>query len=142
MERIFLTSLVVYILCIFIKTNKSLQMLQQNRYNRGNKYLKWLKTNLRKNYLSLELLIVKIPFLKFNNLVVLPLIFNTIYFVVAFTLDRKYNKEQTKVPLNFTARILRLYITTILLYVLLVVVFMFIFNTEHLNIYSSFNGIL
>ena len=47
---VFFVSLVPYFIYLFLKTTKNLQMLQQNRYNRGNKYLKWVKSNLKKNF--------------------------------------------------------------------------------------------
>ena len=52
----FWVSLVPFYFYLFLKTSKNLQMLQQNRYNRGNKYLKWMKSNLKKNFLNWDIL--------------------------------------------------------------------------------------
>lgn len=135
MKYIFLISIILYIITIVIKTNKSLQMLQQNRYNRGNKYLKWLKDNIARNYLTVDLIFLFIFFfISFRN-IILSLVFNTIYFIIALTLIRKIRKEQKKIPLKFTGRIVRLYISTCILYIIPIVLIYLFFNKNSLLTY-------
>ena len=54
----FIASLLVIFICNYEKTKKSLHMLQQNWYNDGNRYLKWLCSNLKDNFLNIELLML------------------------------------------------------------------------------------
>lgn len=120
--KIFLLSIVMYSIYFFLKTKKSLHMLQQNRYNRGNKYLKWIKDNLKKNYFNLELIVLLFPFFFFLENASLGILFNTLYFVLISITLYKNKKEQKKVPLNVTGRIKRLYFTTTLLYIVAIFV--------------------
>ncbi len=111
---VFFVSLVPYFIYLFLKTTKNLQMLQQNRYNRGNKYLKWVKSNLKKNFLNWEffgfllLFFIRRPFFEllffFYMLVLIALSFY------------EYKRSITKLPLKYTGRILRLLVTLFVLY--------------------------
>ena len=47
---------IIYLIYINIISTKSLHMLQQNRYNRGYKYVKWLLKNLKENFVNYNLL--------------------------------------------------------------------------------------
>ncbi|MGM9834181.1 MAG: UDP-N-acetylmuramoyl-tripeptide--D-alanyl-D-alanine ligase [Bacilli bacterium] len=137
MKYIFLISIILYVVTFILKTNKSLQMLQQNRYNRGNKYLKWLKDNLSRNYLTIDLIFFSIFFfVSFRN-VVLCLVFNTIYFIISFVLLRQMRKEQKKLPLKYTGRIIRLYITTCFIYLIPIILLCIFFNENNLLVYYS-----
>ncbi len=80
----YLLSLTMYLIYLFLKIKKSLHMLQQNRYNRGNKYLKWLKQNISKNFLNIEIIIFILPLFNFLDIYLLALIFNTTYFIFIF----------------------------------------------------------
>lgn len=146
--KIFLLSIVLYILYFFLKTKKSLHMLQQNRYNRGNKYLKWIQKNLKKNYLNLELLVFLLPIFYFLDNVFLGIIFNTFYFLFTSYFFYTSRKEQKKVPLNFTGRIKRLYITTTLLYIVVILLCAYLpkqsnaFYLLLLGIFMYFNNLV
>ncbi len=118
--KIFLLSIVMYSIYFFLKTKRSLHMLQQNRYNRGNKYLKWIKDNLKKNYFNLELIVLLFPFFFFLENALVGILFNTLYFVFISIALYKNKKEQKKVPLNVTGRVKRLYFTTVLLYIIVI----------------------
>ena len=83
MKTIFLASLVVYSIYLYSKLTTNLHALQQNRYNRGNKYLKWVKDNINKNYLNVELLIILIPLLIFIDYKYAAMLFNSLYFIIA-----------------------------------------------------------
>ncbi len=134
MMKIFILSLSIYIIYLFMKTSKSLQMLQQNRYNRGNKYLKWVKENKKKNFLTLEAFIIFIiPLFTFVTTDYVPFLFNAIYFFLALIFIYKRVKEQKKVPLKYTGRVIRLFFTTIVLY-LIIIVFMSVFFYEESRI--------
>ncbi len=139
--KIFLLSIVMYGIYFFIKTKKSLHMLQQNRYNRGSKYLKWIKSNPKKNFPILDAIFLTLPFFSFLNDALLGILFNTFYFIIITYTLWKNRKEQKKVPLNYTGRIKRLYFTTMLLYG--IVIFLFVLFPRENNIcYLFFLGIL
>lgn len=149
MFHIFALSLLVYGIYVCLKTTKSLQMLQQNRYNRGNKYMKWLKCNLKRNYVTVEMLILCIPFFLLCQEYVAILLFNVLYFIIAMTTAKQYRKEQKKIPLHFTARILRLCVTVGILYSIPLILCYFTFKEEYivyyyilLSVASYFNNLL
>ena len=54
----FIVSLLPVFIYIYLKTKKSLQMLQQNWYNDGNRYLKWINKNLKKVFYNLDIFIL------------------------------------------------------------------------------------
>ena len=108
----------VYFIYLLIKLNKTFQSLQQNRYNRGNKFIKYIKTHLKKIYLNIELLFI--PLLVFVYIIKVNYIyaFTCIYLFFAFIRLYLYKKEQKKIPLVYTKRVIRLYITLTLIYML------------------------
>ncbi len=120
--KYYIASFVFYSFYLILKTNKSLQMLQQNRYNRGNKYLKWLKEHLKKHFLTIELGFLLLPIFFFLNEVGRFIIMNVFYGICFMRLFDEQQKEQTKIPLKFTGRIKRLYTTTILLYLIAILI--------------------
>ena len=100
----FLLSLFLYYIYIYLKTTKSLHMLQQNRYNRGKKYWLWLKQNPTKNFINISLLtFITIFFCFIDSYFSMVYIFNVIFFVLALILVNK--KDQEKLPLVYTSRI-------------------------------------
>ncbi len=144
--KIFLLSVVFYVIYLFFKTKKSLHMLQQNRYNRGYKYLKWIKGNLKKNYWNFEILIFFLPCFFFLSDRFLGIVFNTFYFLFLSFFFYRSKKEQKKVPLHITARIKRLLGTTFILYFLFLLGCYFIesrvFSFFLLGIGMYFNNII
>ena len=67
MKTIFLITLITYIIHIWIISSKSLHMLQQNRYNRGYRYIKWILKNSKEIFLSLNLLFIVFIFTIFSE---------------------------------------------------------------------------
>ena len=95
-------------------------MLQQNWYNDGNRYISWILSNLKRVFLNVDLLFIVFLFLKSYT----AMIVFEIYFIVCYIIEKyKRKTEQSKKPLVFTPRIKRLYVTTIILYVLYVISF-------------------
>ena len=56
MKTIFTISLITYLIHILLISPKFLHMLQQNRYNRGYRYIKWIIKNYKDNFLNLNLI--------------------------------------------------------------------------------------
>ena len=54
----FIISILPILIYTYFKTKKSFHMLQQNWYNDGNRYIKWINKNLKKIFLNIELLFV------------------------------------------------------------------------------------
>ncbi|MFI3307998.1 MAG: UDP-N-acetylmuramoyl-tripeptide--D-alanyl-D-alanine ligase [Mycoplasmatota bacterium] len=129
MENLFLISLIPAFIYLYLKNKKSMQMLQQNFYNTGNRYLKWLGSNLKKEFLTQELFFViflTTIYLENNLAYFLVFIFYTLLIILY---KQKLRKEQTKIKLNVTARIKRMRITYAILYFLIIAVMYFNFNT-------------
>ena len=112
------------IIVLIIKSRKTLHMLQQNLYNENNRYIKWILNN-SSNFFTLELLIVVIVAIADVFLIndkTISLILNIIaiilYIVYAINFRKTLKNEQVKKPLVVTARIKRLIVTTIILYLI------------------------
>ena len=67
----FLISLVPFILYMILKYRKSIYMLQQNSYNVSNRYIKWIFKNLRKSFITYDIIIFIILLLTnyINNII-------------------------------------------------------------------------
>lgn len=128
----FYVVIIPYFLSLFLKCSYNYQMLQQNRYNRGNKYLKWLKNNLFKSFSLLDFLTLTL-FLFVNNTYFF--VIYLIYFIISIYLN---SKKITKIPLKYTGRIIRLLITTFIFYLLLII----FNNLTILNLMFLFNNLV
>ena len=53
---IFIISIIIYLLSITLLSTRALHMLQQNRYNRGYRYIKWIIKNIKETLLNHKLL--------------------------------------------------------------------------------------
>lgn len=67
MNVVFIICLVLYMIHIMIISTKSLHMLQQNRYNRGYRYIKWILKNFKENFINLNLLYFVFVLTMFNE---------------------------------------------------------------------------
>lgn len=122
--------LLPYYLYTYLKILHGLQMIQQNFYNEGNRYLHWIEKNLKKSVITYDLLgLILIPLIK-NNLT-LCIIFFVFYLILFINRYNEKKKEQVKKPLVYTFRIKRLLFTTILLNIIV-----FILNKNIGNIYT------
>ena len=126
----FISMIVIYILYLYIKTNRTMQYLQQNRYNRGNKFIKYIKSHLKKIYFNIELLFI--PLIIFVYIIKTDYVyaFSCIYLFFIFVKLYLYKHEQKKLPLKYTKRIIRLYITLTIIYLLPFLLFIKIFEVE------------
>ena len=114
-----LVPVIFYFLYLVIKLNKTLQSLQQNRYNRGNKYIKYLNSHLKKTYLNAELLFIPLFAIGFIFDFDLAYTFAAIYALFIGVKVYLIRTEQKKIPLKYTKRIIRLHITLLCLYTLI-----------------------
>ena len=119
-------ALFIMFIDIFSKGRKSLHMLQQNLYNENNRYLKWIKNNLVRPFINLDVISLGLIIVAaiINNSIsdVLVIIGLIIYFIDSYRLVTLDRNEQVKKPLVITARMKRLLVTIIILYLIPVVI--------------------
>ena len=58
MKTYFLISLIPYFWYVIYKARKSMHMLQQNWYNDGNRYFKWILDNITRVFITYDLLFI------------------------------------------------------------------------------------
>ena len=58
MRTYFILSLIPYFIYIVCKSKKAMHMLQQNWYNDGNRYFKWILDNISKVFVTFDVLFV------------------------------------------------------------------------------------
>ncbi len=140
----FLISLLILFVYTFMKTKKSFHMLQQNWYNEGLRYIKWMLKNLKLVFINLDMLflalILFLP-LKIDNMLLMTLVV-IMYTVLSLRYINNKRKEQVKLELKVTARVKRLFVTEAILYLIPVVIIMNNFNEKNLVIYYLIIGFL
>ncbi len=137
----FLFSLITFFLYIYLKSSKALHSLQQNWYNDGNRYIKWINNNKEKVFLNFDMLFLIVIIIGFfGNTEIQIVSWATFYLICLFILNRK--KEQVKIPLKYTSRVKRLLFTITLIYLIPVVIMCFNYFDYSLNIYYIILGIL
>ena len=113
----FLISLITFILYMILKYRKSIYMLQQNSYNVSNRYIKWIFKNLRKSFVTYDIIIFILLILAnllFKNYVVY--IMGITYFICFYIELKLIKKEQQKKKFAITSRVKRLYFTLFILF--------------------------
>ena len=130
----FIVSLVLMYLYVYLKTKKSFHMLQQNWYNDGNRYVKWIIKNKKQEFFNIDILILLLLVFKLSNIKLETVMITFVIFYVLeaiFYLNRS-KKEQEKLKLKFTSRVKRLLFTTFILYLIPTVIMYFNFNETNL----------
>ena len=138
----FIISLIMIYIYAYMKTKKSFHMLQQNWYNEGNRYLKWLCKN--KKIINIDLLFlifILFKFIKISTIYVM-IIAVVMYTVLSLIYIRNKKSEQTKLSLKVTARVKRLFITQIVLYILPVVFMVLNFKEQNIVNYYIIIGLM
>ncbi len=112
-------TIIISYLYLVVKSKKAIHMLQQNLYNMNHRYLKWIFKNLVSAFLSIDIFSVIFLFLAFYLKQELYLIVSSMFYVLGFFLVRirdEKAKVHAKKPLVITKRVIRLIVTTCLLY--------------------------
>lgn len=138
----YLVSLIIFFFYGILKTKKVLHILQQNWYNDGNRYLKWIKNNPKKVFINFDIL-----FIVFLLGLIIPykytLILFVLFYMIAFiVLEKKHKKEQVKKPLVFTSRVKRLILTTLVVYGLVITTMCLTFNEKSIWLYYLILGLM
>lgn len=127
MKFYFLLTLIPYFMYIIFKSKKYMHMLQQNWYNDGNRYLKWIGDNFEKTFICFDMLFIFVYFIQNEYAAVYFAAFSFIAYII---FNYRVKKEQSKKPLVITSRIKRLYTTMLLLYSLVIVVTLLVYKIE------------
>lgn len=137
----FIIGLISILIYIIYDLKKSFHMLQQNWYNDGNRYLKWIDNNGDFIFLWFDLLFVFVfligIFIKSNTLSIIVIIY---YLLITYLLIKIQKKEQVKKPLAFTARIKRLCITISIFYLIPIIYMILNFDKNLVYIYYLILG--
>ena len=125
--NIYTISFLIILIFNVIKNKKSLHMLQQNLYNENNRYMKWIKRNLKTVFVSLDfisLILIAIAYLLDNELsFFLVIIALVLYGLESIRILNNRKTEQVKKPLVITKRVRRLIFTLTILFVLPIIVY-------------------
>ena len=142
--RIYFTlSVLIAFWYLLFKSKKAFHMMQQNYYNDDNRYLKWLSINYKKAFLNLDLLFIVFVVLMFIKNSFLSIAISIILYVISYILYKnKLKNEQSKKPLVITARVKRLYMTEIVIFLLLVMPMIIKYNSDYLEIYYLLIGFM
>ena len=138
----FIVSLFIVFIYIFLKSKKSFHMLQQNWYNEGNRYIKWIFSNKKKVFVNIDGAFLIFILGLFVSTKVEMSIFIIFYMIVALLYIKNTKKEQVKKPLVFTSRVKRLCFTTMLLYILPVIFMCLKFNESYVHWYYLIIGLM
>ncbi len=144
MYGLFVATIILYIVHIYIISTRSLHMLQQNRYNRGYRYIKWIMRNLKENLLSFYMVLILLVMYLFNESIddYTPYLFVVIYTFLTYAFISERKKETTKLPLKYTARIKRLMVTEYILYAIPILFMLITFGNYPLSLCYLILGLM
>ena len=133
MAKEFIISAIIYFIYVFLRSQDSMHMLQQNKYNRKKTYLKWLNKNKAKAFKNYSILFLLLAvFIFVNNYFILMICFNLIYLILTIDLIWERKNSQNKLPLKYTARVKRLTFTNTLVLLIPIIIMAFIANEINL----------
>lgn len=121
-----------YFLYTYLKIINGMHMLQQNFYNEGNRYLKWINKNIYKSLITIDLITLLLPFVLLINkniTYIIAFIIYTIIFIIKYIEKRK---TQVKIKLVYTFRIKRLLFTTIVIYLIFFLCYFKFINNDYI----------
>ncbi len=125
--NIYTISFLLILVFNVVKNKKSIHMLQQNLYNENNRYLKWIKKNLKTVLMTLDFLSLVILgiayFLNHSLSTVLVIIADIFYLLECARILNLRKTEQVKKPLVVTSRIKRLMVTVTVLMGLPIIIY-------------------
>ena len=131
MSSMFLFSCIIYLIYIVIRSNETIHMLQQNKYNAKGTYVKWLIKNKDKAFYNTNIIFLFLLFfLIYRNSMVLIVFFNVIYLILI--INELTKGGQNKLPLKFTSRVKRLIVTNTLVHFLIVFLLSLIVKNSNL----------
>src|SRR5574344_1478350 len=130
--KFFIITLFTYYFYNVLKYRRGLYMLQQNIYNEGNRYVKWMFKNCKEVFFNFDLvafLLVIIALLL--NQTAYMLIIIIFYLCLSYYELDKLKHEQKKIKFNFTSRIKRLVITVLIIFALINMYIIYNYNIDN-----------
>lgn len=143
MNKLFILASILYLIHMEITSTHQLHMLQQNRYNRGYRHIKWIFKNAVNNFLNDKLIfILFIILLIINNNAYSTYLFIGGYFAITVLYRIRRKQEHAKLPLKYTARIKRIMVTNTILYIVPFIIFLINYQDSNLNLYYLIYGLM
>ncbi len=136
----FILSLISLLIFIIVKTKKTFHMLQQNWYNDGNRYLKWVFKNKKKVFINFDMFFIVFLLGLVIDVLFIQVLFFIFYVGCIYLYRRMHKKEQVKLPFKFTKRVRRLTYTTSVIYLIPIVLMILYYNESHLAYYYVILG--
>lgn len=130
---LFSVTFIVILLFNIIKDRKVLHMLQQNLYNENNRYLKWIIKNPKYVFLSLDfisMIFLLLSWLIDNKLssIILMIMAIILYLLEICRIISLRKNEKVKKDLVFTKRIKRLVVTSSIIFIIPLIIYIFNYN--------------
>lgn len=141
MKLYFILSLIPYIYYLIYKSKKAMHMLQQNWYNDDNRYFKWILDNLSKVFITYDMIFLLFLLLHFTNAKTSIIIFVLFYLLAYYLYKKGIKKEQSKKPLVITARVKRLYVTLLIMFLIIILPMILNFNENLIYVYYTYLGL-
>lgn len=136
MKQEFIFSLIAFLIFGILKTRKSFHMLQQNWYDKSFRYLKWCFRNIKKSFLTIDILIIPIIVVcYFIKVSYVYYIIAIAYLFATYVFFKITKTEQVKKPLVYTARLKRLSVTMLILYAIPLIFILTKFNDDNVYLY-------
>ena len=129
----FILSLLPLFILIYLKSKKSMHMLQQNYYDESKRYFFWITKNLKKVFLTVDIFLLLSIICLILNEYTSYIFFASLSFFITVLYSMK--KEQVKKPLVVTARIKRLFTTLTIIHIIILVFIMLYFNKNYIAYY-------
>lgn len=128
--KLFLISLIPYLIFSIFKTKKSFHMLQQNYYDLDNRYFKWILSNISKIAFESDILFILLICTLFFDIGIEIGAFIILYGIIFISYRKK--KVIDKKPLVITSRIKRLSFTMFLIYFIMIIPIIVNFSYDNL----------
>jgi len=140
--KLFVLALCIMLFYALYKSKKAMHMLQQNYYDESNRYLFWIFKNVKKVFVSMDIIFLSLLVFLFikMDIYVLSGFICGLYVVIMARYISVTKKEQTKKPLVITARIKRLFITETILYLIPIIIMLCNYNDDLAPIYFLIIG--
>lgn len=137
----FLLTLIPIGILTYLKSRKSLHMMQQNYYDESHRYLIWITKNLKKVFFTPDICYALVCLgLLYNNVMVSMILFTLLSLLILFKYSKM--KEQVKKPLVVTARVKRMFVTEIIIYAIVTISWLIDFNSKNIIHIYLYYGVM
>jgi len=131
----FIIGIISILIFVMFDLKKSFHMLQQNWYNDGDRYLKWIDNNFKFIFFWFDFLYIIIVLLCLYINLNLSIVITVYYLILTYLLIKRQKKEQVKKPLEFTPRIKRMCVTILIFYLIPMIYIISNFDEKLIPVY-------